>query len=194
MEVPGLQGSDAWLSFLRCVRCVRFPVGKEVPGDAQEAYLDLAQEAPSLSLQDFQRALGVYADLFQDAASNNWSESDMGSYLAEEAAHLPEEAARVVSAFWNREMENIRTAVVQGLRWGRAIGKLGWRVDVQMHARAVSDLNRPCAVVELSTEKKSDQGARESTVFEVDCDTLKEVVRQLDNIEGEISQLVDSKT
>ena len=51
----------------------------------------------------------------------------------------------------------IRTAVVQGLRWGRAIGKLGWRVDVQMHARAVSDLNRPCAVVELSTEKKSDQ-------------------------------------
>merc|ERR1711879_360025 len=94
----------------------------------------------------------------------------------------------IIVKFWTLNKEKLHAKVRKNAMWGTELHKFAWRIDVKSKARAVSEMNEPVAIVELTLGKKQDEGAKEKLVrFEMDGEQLKDVLAQLDAIQHQIT-------
>ncbi|ELR15336.1 COMM domain containing protein 1, putative, partial [Acanthamoeba castellanii str. Neff] len=60
----------------------------------------------------------------------------------------------IIVKFWTLNKDKLHAKVRKNAMWGTELHKFAWRIDVKSKARAVSEMNEPVAIVELTLGKK----------------------------------------
>jgi len=94
----------------------------------------------------------------------------------------------IIVRFWNLNKDKLHAKVRKNAMWGPGLHKFAWRIDVKSKARAISEMNEPVAIVELTLGKKEEEKEKAQVVrFEMDGEQLKDVLAQLDAIQHQIT-------
>lgn len=110
--------------------------------------LDECDPAPFL---ESLRVIDSFRSALQLAATQNWSVEQSTQYF--QSGGLTEEQTEAVATVWKKEQKNVHDLLVAASGFSTPhFAALNWRLDVQSHARYVAEMNRPTAVVQISTK------------------------------------------
>jgi len=88
--------------------------------------------------------------------------------------------------FWKAQKAKIHDYVYRKVRWNNTLQKISWRIDVKTKTKAVSEVNEPTAIVEMSIGKNKDQDQK-LVRFEMDKEQLAQVLLQINNIQQQLT-------
>jgi len=125
--------------------------------------------------------------VIRDAAYNNALPAQLQQLLKKESTFSAAQQEIIVK-FWTLNKDKLHAKVRKQATHAPGINKFAWRIDVKSKARAISEMNEPVAIVELTLGKKDQEKEKAKVVrFEMDGEQLKDVLAQVDAIQRQIN-------
>jgi hypothetical protein len=133
--------------------------------------------------------INMYSEILSTAAFKNLAPSQLTDWLnsSDYSKQLNENDINAFSQFWTMEQSRIHQHLIAQSNFTSTLsekkGGLKWRIDQLTNPDELSEMTETVAVIELNTTKQK------KVVFEVDKNTLFEVVDQLHDIQNRINAL-----
>jgi hypothetical protein len=89
----------------------------------------------------------------QSMVSADMDQTQLEAYLTAQCkkrdSPLTDDQAGAVRKFWKSNKTKIHDSIVAQTMWGNTLQKVSWRIDLKSQGRHVSEINAPCAIMEL---------------------------------------------
>mmetsp|Transcript_13695 Transcript_13695/g.29210 ORF Transcript_13695/g.29210 Transcript_13695/m.29210 type:complete len:190 (-) Transcript_13695:233-802(-) len=118
---------------------------------------------------------GVITKFLQKAAENRWNCAQLEVEMKD--AGIESSSIETFLNVWRKEEAKVVAHIRDKSYWGPKLQRLAWRVDICTRSSNMSEINEPCAVMEMSL---NDQGGSPNVLrFEVDKDALTNMHKQV---------------
>jgi len=140
--------------------------------------------------EDAQFTIQVLDELLRSAASLALNDRQICAAAA--AKGLQNEYQEILAEFWRREHEKVHAAMFDKVRWNAQVKSSSWRMDLSVGATgAVDPAVSPKILFQMNFEDSTSFDERnQSVTFNIDKQTLSNVLNQIENIESQINSFV----
>ena len=133
-----------------------------------------------------EKKLKLIIKLIQDGSLHNYSISKIKENL--KTIKLSEEEEDIFQKFWSLNSEKIHEFLIKSSKFNSELSEFKWRIDQVTNVKDISQMNQSAAIIEL-TKNLNDK--KEKILFEVDKETIKSVLKKLNDVNDKIKEFTN---
>ena len=145
---------------------------------------------PELPQEDFDIILSKYQTILKNLVYSDMDLKQLEAYLTSQVKRksdfLNESQLAAIMKFWKANKQKIHDVMIDRSSWSNQMKSMKWRIDISYKDN--EQIGEPKAIFEIDVAKKT--LSREKLFFEVDMNSLDEMVAQVEKIESKIDQMV----